>query len=117
MAERIVTQLIDDLSGAEIPEGTGERLGFSIRGVAYEIDLSEGNVAKFDKAFAPYIDAARKVRPRGRARTPSPNRKSNSRMSKQQLTAIRNWANKNGFRVSTRGRIPGEVVDAFEAAH
>ena len=116
MAERIVRQLIDDLDGSEIPEGGGEQVEFSLRGVAYRIDLSSSNVAKFDKALKPFVAAAMKVR----STRPSPGTKpakGNGPASREQLAAIREWARKNGHQVSDRGRIKAEVVEAFEAAH
>ena len=61
MAERIVVQLVDDINGAEITDDSGERINFSVRGVDYQIDLSAANVAKFEKALAPYLDAATRV--------------------------------------------------------
>jgi len=36
-----------------------------------------------------------------------------ARRDKEQLQAIREWANGNGFKVSNRGRIPAEVEAAF----
>ena len=116
MAERIVRQLIDDIDGAEIPEGGGERVEFSLRGVEYQIDLSAANVAKLDKALKPYVDAVMKVRSsRGQRLKASSN--GNRSASREQLAAIRDWARKNGYEVSDRGRIKAEIVDAFEAAH
>ncbi|TGD84237.1 Lsr2 family protein [Mycolicibacterium sp. CH28] len=141
MAERIVRQLIDDLDGAEIPDGGGERIEFSFRGVDYHIDLSAANVAKFNKAIKPYIDAAanvagdgRVVRKNdgaaktnggGRARRSKTNgrvrakgdRNGNGRGSADQMAAIREWARNNGHVVAERGRIKSEVVEAFAAAH
>jgi len=115
MAEVIVRQLIDDIDGSEIADGAGERIEFSLRGVSYQVDLSSANVAKFDKALKPFIDAAAKVRG-GRPRaTKVP--ASKGVVSKEQLTAIRQWARKNGYEVSDRGRIKVEIVEAFEAAH
>jgi hypothetical protein len=115
VAERIVRQLIDDIDGSEIPDGGGERVEFSVRGVNYQIDLSTANIAKLDKTLKPYIDAAAKVRgnrgPRGKGAN------ANGSGSKDQLSAIREWARKNGHEVSDRGRIKAEVVEAFEAAH
>src|ERR1700737_3390191 len=115
MAERIVRQLIDDLDGTEIMEGGGERVEFSVRGVAYQIDLSTANAAKLDKALKPYVDAALKIRgSRGRRGKTS---NGSGPASREQLAAIRDWARKNGYEVSNRGRIKAEVVEAFEAAH
>jgi hypothetical protein len=115
MAERIVRQLIDDLDGSEIPENGGERVEFSVRGVTYQIDLSTANAAKFDKALKPFVAGAMKVRS-GRAKRGKAMNGSSS-ASREQLAAIREWARKNGHKVSERGRIKAEVVKAFEAAH
>ncbi|EUA49714.1 protein lsr2 [Mycobacteroides abscessus subsp. bolletii 1513] len=38
-------------------------------------------------------------------------------IDREQSAAIREWARKNGHNVSSRGRIPAEVVDAFNAAN
>jgi hypothetical protein len=38
-------------------------------------------------------------------------------LPKEELSAIRAWAANQGHKVSTRGRIPGNVVQAYEAAH
>jgi hypothetical protein len=115
VAERIVRQLIDDLDGSEIAEGGGERVEFSLRGVDYQIDLSAANAAKFDKALKPFVDGAMKLRGSrgGRGKTTA----SRGPASKEHLTAIREWARKNGHEVSDRGRIKAEIVEAFEAAH
>lgn len=115
MAERIVRQLIDDLDGSEISDGGGDRIQFSLRGIDYQIDLSNSNIAKLDKALKPYVDAAAKMRGGGTRRVKSTSAKAAS--SKEQLSAIREWARKNGHEVSARGRIKAEVVEAFEAAH
>lgn len=113
MAERLVRQLIDDLDGTEIADGKGEQLEFTVRGVAYRIDLSKGNVNKFDKALAPFIESATKVGGRrGRRRAGAA-----GRSNKDELAAIRVWASKNGHKVSARGRIPGDVVKAYRTAH
>lgn len=117
MAERIVRQLIDDLDGTEISDGGGEQVDFSFRGCDYRIDLTAANAAKFDKALAPYVGAAAKIRGSSRGRLRKINSQGKSAASPEQLGAIREWARKNGYTVSDRGRIKGEIVDAFEAAH
>lgn len=116
MAERIVHQLIDDIDGSEIPDGGGERVEFSLRGVEYRIDLSTANAAKLDKALKPFVAAALKVRgPRGRR--PKAVGSNSSSSSKDRLGTIREWARESGYEVSDRGRIKAEIVEAFEAAH
>ena len=116
MAERILRQLIDDINGSDIPEGEGERVAFSLRGVDYQIDLSAANVAKLDKALKPYVEAATKVGGR-RSRRAANSATANGASSKEQLATIRAWARKKGYEVSDRGRIKADIVEAFEAAH
>ena len=117
MAERTVRRLVDDLDGTEIADGKGEQIEFAVRGVTYRIDLSKGNVTKFEKALAPFIESATKVvRPHVRSHVGVGGRRG-ARSSKQELPAIRTWAAKHGHKVSARGRIPGEVMKAYEAAH
>lgn len=136
MAERVVRQLIDDIDGTEIADGAGERIEFSFRGVAYHIDLSSTNAAKFAKALKPYIEAGEKANGEGRARNgdraakaPSRSRARRSKStgraktngnghgSADKMAAIREWARNNGHPVAERGRIKAEVVEAFAAAH
>ncbi|CPT95387.1 Protein lsr2 precursor [Mycobacteroides abscessus] len=38
-------------------------------------------------------------------------------IDREQGAAIREWATKNGCAISSRGRIPAEVIDAFNAAN
>jgi hypothetical protein len=37
--------------------------------------------------------------------------------SREALKAIRNWAKGEGWAVSDRGRLPNNVVEAYDAAH
>ena len=132
MAERLVRQLIDDLDRTEITDGGGERLEFGLRQVRYRIDLTNANVAKFERALAPYLDAATKLSPRlartaaatkeGSKAAPKSARKKPSRRAKAVrrspkggLAEIRSWARESGFAVSERGRIAATVIEAFNA--
>lgn len=117
MAERVIRQLVDDIDGTDITDGKGESIEFSVRGEEYRIDLSAQNVTKFEKALGPYLKAATKVSsPRAAARKPV-GRKRGGRSPKIEQSQVRQWANENGFEVSARGRIPANVVEAFEEAH
>ncbi len=42
---------------------------------------------------------------------------SGSRGNSEELAKIREWANTNGHKVSSRGRISRAVRDAYDAAH
>ena len=92
-----------------------ERIEFSVRGVTYEIVLSEADVVLFDTALKPYIGAATKLS--SSRRQPRTSTRIGPAPSKQQLDAIRGWARKNGYDVSSRGRIQARVLAAYEARH
>jgi hypothetical protein len=59
--------------------------------------------------------------PTRRARTakPATAQRSTRRNKRAELTpsAVREWARTNGHQVSSRGRIPAELVDAYRAAN
>lgn len=111
MAKTVVTQVTDDLDGS----GNAETVEFSYSGKSYSIDLSKKNRTAMDKALQPYLDAATIVRGPGRRRTTGGN--GSRRSSTTDLSAIRIWAAEAGYDVSSRGRIPGAVLEAYEAAH
>jgi hypothetical protein len=111
MAKQIVTLLTDDLDGSEAA-GTVE---FGLDGANYTIDLSEKNAAKLRKALDAYLAAASRVgrsngRIPGRSTTAAP-----ARTDREQNQTIREWATKNGYEVSERGRIPASIVEAFHS--
>lgn len=118
MARRIVHQLVDDLDGSVLEIGEGETVLFSLDGVAYEIDLTEGNAAALRDALAPYVAAGRSVgSSRGGAGSGSSGGRKRRRTGQQDYSAIREWAKKNGHQVSERGRVPASVLEAYEAAN
>jgi hypothetical protein len=110
MAQTTRVLIVDDLDGNELPEGKGQTVTFALDGAHFEIDLSKDNADKLRADFKRYVDAARKVS-RGRGSVPSP------RKSREDSSAIREWAKKNGHDVSERGRIPSAVIEAYEAAN
>jgi hypothetical protein len=118
MARKVQVILSDDLD-ENLP--ADETVSFSLDGTNYEIDLAEKNARELRDTFARYVSSARKVgRGSGRSATSSPGGarpRAGGRMDREQASAIREWARKNGHNVSDRGRIPSSVVDAYERAH
>lgn len=110
MAQKTIVQYVDDLDGSELDLEAATTRRFSIDGVEYEIDLSEKNSAKLDKALAPFVEAGRKL-----ARNGKPYRRTVLK-SKHDQAKVRKWAAENGYTVSDRGRIPKHVMEAYEAA-
>ena len=112
MAKQVITLLTDDIDGGE----ADRTVEFGLDGVNYTIDLSEKNAGKLRKALDPFLNAATRV---GRSASASPARRgapaSTGRASRDQNQAIREWANKNGYEVSERGRIPSHIVEAYHS--
>jgi hypothetical protein len=112
MAKRVTVTLVDDFDGEGAADETVE---FALDGVNYEIDLSSKNAAKLRNELKQWVEAGRRVGGRRRGRSAGSGR-GRASIDREQSAAIRDWARRNGHNVSTRGRIPADVIDAFHAA-
>jgi len=106
MARNVRVVVSDDLDGS----ADAETVSFGFDGVSYEIDLSEKNRARLDKAFAPFIEHGRRVAQR---RRPSAIATTGPRVDR---AVVRAWAKEQGLHISERGRISAEVMQQYEAA-
>ena len=113
MAKKVTVTLVDDFDGEATADETVE---FGLDGVSYEIDLSSKNAAKLRNDLKQWVEAGRRVGGRRRGRAASATGKGRGSIDREQSAAIREWARRNGHNVSTRGRIPADVIDAFHAA-
>lgn len=123
MAKQVITELVDDIDGTSIAEDQGESIEFSVAGVDYVIDLKAKNANEFHKRLNYYIEHATRVGGRKRKAvvagvaakvapvSATPNR------DPSQTRAIRQWAADSGYEINDRGRIPADIVEAYEAAH
>lgn len=113
MAQKTIVQLIDDLDQGE----ADETVSFALDGANYEIDLSKANAQKLRDALAPYVANARRAN-RGTTRPGGGRRSSGrgARSDREQLQAIREWGRKNGWKVNARGRIPADLLEAYNNA-
>jgi hypothetical protein len=113
VAKQTTVTLIDDIDGSE----ADEQVEFAIDGKSYEIDLSSANGSRLRDALAPFISAARRSggrRSSGTSSSTSPARPSTDR---EQNQAIREWAVQQGMKISERGRIPSNVLEAYHQNH
>jgi len=102
MAKKVTVSLIDDVDGE-----------------SYEIDLSSTNASKLRDELEQWVSSARRVSGRRRVKaapgaTASP--KSRVSIDREQSAAIRDWARRNGHKVSARGRISADITDAYNKA-
>lgn len=109
MAQRVQVLLVDDLDNSD----ADETVTFALDGVTYEIDLNEANAAKLRDALAPWVGHAR----RSGGRKSASRNGSGGGARRKNVSAVREWARKNGHDVSERGRIPAAVQEAYDKAH
>ncbi|WP_344413457.1 Lsr2 family protein [Amycolatopsis minnesotensis] len=113
MAQKVLVSMVDDLDGGEATQ----TVEFALDGVEYQIDLSDENANDLRDGLYRYLENARRVG--GRKRTASAGTRAETGESLAEKRArnqeIRDWARNNGFPdLADRGRVPTEVIDAFE---
>jgi hypothetical protein len=117
MAKKTQVILIDDIDGSKAEE----TVKFAIDGQAYEIDLSTSHAKELRDALEKFQEAGTRLgryslgAPRGPVRGAATPRRQT--VDREQNKAIREWAERNGKRVSPRGRIPQAIVEEYNAAH
>jgi hypothetical protein len=109
MVQRVQYMLVDDVDGTEAVE----TVSFSLDGVSYEIDLTAANAKKLRNDLSAWMGHAR--RSGGRKGSRKAGAAAGQRRS--DLSAVRQWARKNGHQVSDRGRISAGVLAAYDKAH
>lgn len=115
MAKKIITLLTDDLDGS----AADRTVDFGIDGVAYTIDLSDKNIGKLRKLLDPYLAVGTRVGRAGReippaAKSPKTAKRGRSGSGRAGNRSMREWAVKNGFEIAARGRIPRQVIEAYQ---
>ncbi|MGY3128176.1 hypothetical protein ACVWW9_001675 [Agrococcus sp. UYP33] len=111
MAKKTMVQLVDDISGDAIGDGEGRTVRFAFDGADYEIDLTNSHIEEFSNALEDYVRASRRVS--GRRKTNAPAGRSGGSSGSGETAAIREWAESQGLKVATRGRIPADIVDRY----
>ena len=93
-----------------------ETVDLAYRGVSYRVDLSARDAAALDTALAPYLGVARRVAT-PRPDTARPRVQPDLPPTVAPLAReVRAWALSEGIPVSTRGRVPADVVRRYQQA-
>lgn len=108
MARKQIVITEDDLDGGPATH----TVQFSIDGQCYEIDLNTRNADALRLALDPYVRHGRKAA--GRTNTRGTR---GTRNLADYLTDVRAWARDQGHDVSSRGRVPAAILDAYATAH
>jgi len=114
MVKRVSVDLVDDLDGTVIDPQGGRTFTFRVEQVHYEMDLTQANIDRFHEAIGDYIAAARVL---SSVEAEKPARSPRRRKSTTELAAVRDWARANGFEISSHGRVPVSIREAYAEAH
>lgn len=112
MATRIITELVDDVDPTQ---AATETVHFGLDGKYYEIDLNEERAQRLREEISHWTEHARPMRqataPRSRTRYTGPTGRT------YDPAKVRAWATTQGIDVKQRGRIPAEVIQAYQLGH
>jgi hypothetical protein len=112
MAQKTIVHLVDDLDGSS--GESIETITFGLDGVIYEIDLNEDNAGNLRNSLAEFISSATRTGGRVKRGTASTSKPTGSARNREQTQAIRDWARQNDWEIADRGRIPAEIIEAYE---
>lgn len=104
MAKKTVEVFTSDLSEAP----ADQTVTFAVNGKGYEIDLTDAEAVTFLETFSKYVDVSRPA-----ANVRGSKGRSASSKAPSNAATIRKWAESQGIAVPKRGRIPADVVKAF----
>lgn len=106
MATQINTTMLDDLALANKKEVVAEQsIQFALDGVLYKVDLTAANAKKFRDFLTTYTNVGTKLGflPKNLKRTDT------------DIAAAREWALSRNLKVATRGRVPQEILNQYNA--
>lgn len=110
MARAVTTVLTCDLcAGTQSEKNADSTYAFQYNNTGYEIDLCKEHALRFEADFATWIGLSRRVEGRKTRR--------GGASQTRNLKEVRDWARGHGFNLGDRGRIPREVLDAYDSAN
>jgi hypothetical protein len=86
---------------------------FSLDNRSYMIDLCPEHLAQFNTTLQEYVSSSR--RSAGRS-APRSRQRASSATPSNRVSEVREWARRNGMEVSSKGRIPLSVMQAYDSA-
>lgn len=110
--KRHITQVVDDKTGEPIPEGQGREVTISLNNKVRVLDLSDDSFAQLEQDLAPWLSIGATPAAAGVPRPASAT--ATKKRNSEYLAKVRAWAAENGHTVSDRGRIPNDILTAYE---
>lgn len=99
------------------PRGCRRTVAFTVEGKFYECDLCEPHLTVFHEAIRVCPQTRTDAREPGISESCLSERRPRAAADGQpSASEVRDWARSQGLEVSTRGRVPAQLLAAFEAA-
>ncbi|MGC4934446.1 histone-like nucleoid-structuring protein Lsr2 [Gordonia sp. DT30] len=125
MAKRQVVSFIDDLDGRELDIDDAHTISWSWSGVDYQLDVSAANLDKIENGRVPVaklLEVSARVGGRRQSTAPkvsatSSSSDSSTNSARPSTKVIREWAQEAGYEVPQRGRLPKEILEAYDDAN
>jgi hypothetical protein len=122
VAVQIIKRVLSDISG----DPDAQHITFAYQGREYGIDLTDPEIKELEDFLKKYIECGVKLTP-GRAiqqrlagaqpdlggASPYGDQKAR----KEYLKTVREWAERRGIELASRGRVPQNIIDMYENRH
>jgi hypothetical protein len=108
VARKVIEEIVDDYTGQLIAGDDVHHVHVAVGRRSWDLDLSTASLAALETVVEPFVV-------RAAVSVAHPARRAKAAAGRP--ADIKEWARQNGFEVAQRGRIPGRVMDAYQAAH
>jgi hypothetical protein len=105
--QKTIVVYTDDLTGEEYRPSSGQTVTFALRGVEYEIDLTNDHAHELENFLTRYMRQGRRVK---QLAVRGHRAKVIDMGAKEQREKVREWARERGMEVAKAGAIPKTVM-------
>lgn len=102
--------------GEGVPTPAEREVVFGLNGRHFRTDLTEAHAKELEDFLADFVEYAEEIKFDGTAKRRT-STGAIKRVPRDLAPKIREWGEKQGFKVSDRGRIPGDVLKAYGDAY
>jgi Lsr2 len=121
MTKKVTENLFDDLDHAQgVETPADETVHFGFDGQEFTVDLTTPHADEFRELLAPYLEVgtptstSRKVTVAKAPVEKKPSRVKKAAPPVKDSQLIRDWAREHSYQVGDRGRIPNEIMEAYQ---
>lgn len=111
--------LVCDLCLDGDEEEATETVAIKLNGYGSKLDVCDDHKKEIEEALLGIMEHGAETgeKPGAKKKATTPKAKAQPQIDTEQAKHIREWARKNGYTVSNNGRIPADILDAYNEAH